>query len=76
MPHRIVIACPNCKNRKGDPIEITEVTIWIDEDKKLYFIANCDACEQTQTVQTSTEELALKHFHRNEAPASAPLYVI
>ncbi len=76
MPHRIVIPCNSCKDLRGNPIEIEEVTVWIDEDKKLYFIANCDICENSRTVQTSVEELHEKHFRRCEAPSDTPLFVM
>lgn len=68
MPQRIVIYCVPCTEAHQRNIEITEVTFWIDEDRALYFIANCD-CGNSQTVKTSAEALAEEyHSHRTEAP--------
>ena len=76
MPHRIIIKCPTCADLKGNSIEMTEVTFWIDEDKKLYFIANCNICEQSRTIQTSVEEIHQQTFRKPEALAPTPLYLM
>jgi molybdopterin/thiamine biosynthesis adenylyltransferase len=74
MPHRVIIFCFACTKKEKRPVEVTEVTFWIDEDRAIYFIANC-ACGRSETVKTSAEELANK-YHHHEAAQAVPQFVM
>jgi hypothetical protein len=74
MPRRIIIFCGPCSTKLDRQIEVHEVTIWINEDRTLSLIANCE-CGNSQTVRTSTEELAASHFP-TEASPEAPAYLM
>jgi energy-coupling factor transporter ATP-binding protein EcfA2 len=75
MPRRIIILCGPCTKKAKRDIEIHEVTFWIDEDRVLYLIANCD-CGSSQTVKTSAEALQEEYFHREVQTAPAPQHVM
>ncbi len=68
MPHRIIIRCMPCSTKENRPIEIHEVTLWIDEDRVLYLIANCE-CGSSQTIKTSAEVLQQEYFPREMTAA-------
>jgi hypothetical protein len=74
MPHRVMIFCVSCTKKEQRPVEVTEVTFWIDEDRTMYFVANC-ACGKSETVKTSAEELANK-YHHHDAAQAVPQFVM
>jgi hypothetical protein len=77
MHHRIVINCQFCKEERNRTIECMEITIWIDEDKKLTFHAHCSVCHGSFVLNTSAEELVKRFCHSPDGfLLTAPTYVM